>query len=137
MRLCAIAQNASRAIIGEEDVCLIFISDNGDYRVYFPRERCTVPEPPKTPQSGHHPALAAGSGGLGAKRASRAGRRQPGRGSQLILFCSCGHATPAVAGLCMSCYRRLRYSALFFGGNRESALDRDGRACRGCQSQHY
>jgi hypothetical protein len=37
----------------------------------------------------------------------------------------------------MSCYRRLRYSALFFGGNRDSALEHDGRACRGCQSQHY
>jgi hypothetical protein len=38
---------------------------------------------------------------------------------------------------CMSCYRRRRYSACFFGGNRESALERDGRACRGCQAQHY
>jgi hypothetical protein len=37
----------------------------------------------------------------------------------------------------MSCYRRGRYSALFFGGNRDSALEHDGRACRGCQSQHY
>jgi hypothetical protein len=37
----------------------------------------------------------------------------------------------------MSCYRRRRYSALFFGGNRDSALERDGRACRSCQSQHY
>jgi hypothetical protein len=37
----------------------------------------------------------------------------------------------------MSCYRRRRYSVYFFGGNRESALERDGRACRGCQAQHY
>jgi hypothetical protein len=34
-------------------------------------------------------------------------------------------------------YRRRRYSVHFFGGNRESALERDGRACRGCQAQHY
>jgi hypothetical protein len=25
----------------------------------------------------------------------------------------------------------------FFGGNRDSALEHDGRACRGCRSQHY
>jgi hypothetical protein len=37
----------------------------------------------------------------------------------------------------MSCYRRRRYSALFFGGNRDFALEHDGRACRGCHSQHY
>jgi hypothetical protein len=37
----------------------------------------------------------------------------------------------------MSCYRRLRYSAHFFGGNRDSALERDGGSCRGCRSQHY
>jgi hypothetical protein len=37
----------------------------------------------------------------------------------------------------MSCYRRRRYSVRFFGGNRDSALERDGRACRGCQSRHY
>jgi hypothetical protein len=36
----------------------------------------------------------------------------------------------------MSCYRR-RYSVHFFGGNRDSALEHDGRACRACQSQHY
>jgi hypothetical protein len=37
----------------------------------------------------------------------------------------------------MSCYRRRRYSTVFFGGNRDAALEHDGRACRGCQSQHY
>jgi hypothetical protein len=37
----------------------------------------------------------------------------------------------------MSCYRRRQYSARFFGGNRDSALEHDGRACRACQSQHY
>ena len=48
-----------------------------------------------------------------------------------------GRRRQAAAGLCMSCYRRWRYSALFFGGNRDSALEHDGRARRGCQSQHY
>jgi hypothetical protein len=36
----------------------------------------------------------------------------------------------------MCCYRRRRYSALFFGGNRDLALEHDGRACRGCRSRH-
>jgi ribonuclease BN (tRNA processing enzyme) len=31
--------------------------------------------------------------------------------------------------------RRRRYSALFFGGNRDSALEHDGRACRGCRQE--
>ena len=92
---------------------------------------------PKSPQSDHHPGLAEGSYGLRAKRRNRAGRRKSGRGSQRSLFCSCGQATPAVAGLCMTCYRRRRYSALFFGGKRDSALDRDGRACRACHARHY
>jgi hypothetical protein len=37
----------------------------------------------------------------------------------------------------MSCYRHRRYSERFFGGNRDSALEHDGRACRACQSRHY
>ena len=92
---------------------------------------------PKSPRPDHHPGLAEGSYGLGAKGGSRTHSQKPGRGTQRSLFCSCGHGTPAVAGLCLTCYRRRRYSALFFGGNRDSALEQDGRACRGCQSQHY
>src|SRR5215471_15470665 len=52
-------------------------------------------------------------------------------------ICCCGRRGAAVAGLCLPCYRQRRYSALFFGGNRDLALERDGRACRGCQTQHY
>jgi hypothetical protein len=37
----------------------------------------------------------------------------------------------------MSCYRHWQYSVRFFGGNRDSTLEHDGRACRGCQSRHY
>ena len=47
------------------------------------------------------------------------------------------HQLGVVAGLCMTCYRRRRYSVRFFGGNRDSALDRDGRACRGCNARDY
>jgi len=52
-------------------------------------------------------------------------------------ICSCGQGRAAVAGLCIACYRRWQYSARFFGGNRDSALDRDGRACRGCHARDY
>jgi hypothetical protein len=37
----------------------------------------------------------------------------------------------------MTCYRRRHYSARFFGGNRDSALERDGRDCRACQARQY
>jgi len=52
-------------------------------------------------------------------------------------ICSCGQGRAAVAGLCIACYRRWQYSARFFGGNRDSALDRGGRACRGCHARDY
>jgi hypothetical protein len=115
----------------------IFISDNACYRVYFLRELCAVPQRPKSPHPDHYPGLAEGSYGLGANGCSRDRRQKPGRGTQRSLFCSCGQATPVVVGLCRTCYRRERHSVHFFGGNRDSALDHDGRACRGCQSQHY
>ena len=92
---------------------------------------------PKTPHPDHHPGLAEGSYGLGAKGRSRDRRQKSGRGTQRSLFCSCGQGTPAVAGLCLACYRRRQYSLRFFGGNRDSALEHDDRACRGCQSRHY
>ena len=53
-------------------------------------------ERPQSPLPDHPPGLAEGSGGLGAKRRSR---RKSGRGTQPSLFCSCGQATPTVAGL--------------------------------------
>ena len=58
-------------------------------------------------------------------------------GDLALRVCSCGQGRAAVAGLRMTCYRRRRYSARFFGGNRDSALDRDGRACRGCNARDY
>jgi hypothetical protein len=41
------------------------------------------------------------------------------------------------AALCIACYRRRRYSARVFGGNRDSVLERDGRAFRGCYARDY
>ena len=53
---------------------------------------------------------------------------------QRPLFCSCGAATPAVAGLCRSCYRRRQHSRARFAGLREEILDRDGRLCLACRT---
>jgi hypothetical protein len=50
---------------------------------------------------------------------------------QPALFCSCGQAMPAIAGLCRSCYRGRAHSRSRFAGNRQSVLDRD-RTCQGC-----
>ncbi len=53
------------------------------------------------------------------------------------LFCICGALPPLTAGLCPSCYRKWRHSLRFFGGIREAVLDRDGRRCRACGSDHW
>ena len=77
------------------------------------------------PGSAASPALSAprkpaGAGKSGASRFQKA------------LFCPCGAPLPAIAGLCAGCYWRERHSARAFGGNRERALERDGRQCRAC-----
>ena len=61
------------------------------------------------------------------------GRRHPlARAAQAPLFCACGRATPAIAGLCRVCYRARAHSRAYFAGNREEVLDRDRGQCRGC-----
>jgi hypothetical protein len=50
---------------------------------------------------------------------------------QRRLFCRCGQETPAVAGLCRSCYRAEAHSRSRFDGNRAAVLERD-RTCRAC-----
>ena len=56
-------------------------------------------------------------------------------GIQKTLFCPCGQQTPAVAGFCRRCYRARVHSQSYFSGNREAALERDGRRCRGCGAE--
>lgn len=56
--------------------------------------------------------------------------RRP-RSRQRTLFCQCGQAIPAIAGLCRSCYRARSHSRANFNGHREAVLARD-RACQGC-----
>lgn len=63
-----------------------------------------------------------------SRPAHRPARR---RARQRTLFCACGQGTPAVAGLCRSCYRARARSRSRFDGHRESVLARDGR-CTGC-----
>jgi hypothetical protein len=53
------------------------------------------------------------------------------RSRQRTLFCQCGQAIPAIAGLCRSCYRARCHSRAKFEGHREAVLARD-RACQGC-----
>lgn len=51
---------------------------------------------------------------------------------QRALFCHCGQACPAIAGLCLRCYRARANSRSRFNGNREAILQRDGSRCRAC-----
>ena len=55
---------------------------------------------------------------------------------QLSLFCPCGALPPLTAGLCSSCYWKWRHSLRFFDGRRDEVLERDGRRCRACGSDH-
>ena len=92
---------------------------------------------PETPHPDHYPGLAERSCGLENETPPPGPPPEVAAGDLAKPVCSCGQGRAAVAGLCMTCYRRRQYSARFFGGNRESALDRDGRACRGCQARDY
>jgi 5-methylcytosine-specific restriction endonuclease McrA len=51
-------------------------------------------------------------------------------------LCACGRDLPSVAGLCRSCYRTAVHSRQRFAGLRQEILDRDGRLCRACGSDH-
>lgn len=58
--------------------------------------------------------------------------RHAPRTRQRLLFCLCGAALPATAGLCRPCYRRRQLSRERFGGNRDEVLARDAHQCQGC-----
>ena len=62
-------------------------------------------------------------------------RRFRGANEQRRLFCSCGTAAPAIAGLCRRCYWRRSHSRRKFSGFREAVLERDGNQCRACGNQ--
>jgi 5-methylcytosine-specific restriction endonuclease McrA len=58
------------------------------------------------------------------------------RSPQQSLFCPCGTAEPAIAGLCRPCYAQTRRSKARFGGHREAVLLRDRRQCQSCGAAH-
>jgi hypothetical protein len=51
---------------------------------------------------------------------------------QLALCCPCGRPEILALGLCATCYTLKRQDEEYFGGLRETVLDRDGYRCRGC-----
>jgi hypothetical protein len=69
--------------------------------------------------------------GVPARPVPRGWRTEP------PLFCPCGKTQPEVAGLCRSCYERVRYSDRYFSGLRFQALVRDRFRCRACELPHY
>jgi hypothetical protein len=51
---------------------------------------------------------------------------------QLALCCPCGRPEILALGLCATCYTLKRQDEEYFGGLRETVLERDGYRCRGC-----
>jgi len=54
------------------------------------------------------------------------------RGRQGALYCRCGRAKIVANGFCGTCYTLKRQDEAYFGGLRETVLERDGYACRVC-----
>ncbi len=48
------------------------------------------------------------------------------------MHCRCGNAKLLAHGLCATCYTLKRQDAEYFGGLRETVLDRDDYRCRVC-----
>jgi hypothetical protein len=50
------------------------------------------------------------------------------------MHCPCGREKILANGLCASCYTLKRQDAEYFGGLRETVLERDGYRCRVCDA---
>ena len=50
------------------------------------------------------------------------------------MHCPCGREKMLANGLCASCYTRKRQDVEYFGGLRETVLERDGYRCRVCDA---
>ena len=50
-------------------------------------------------------------------------------GCQQVMHCPCGNAKVLALGLCATCYTLKRQDEEYFGGQRESVLNRDGNRC--------
>jgi hypothetical protein len=53
---------------------------------------------------------------------------------QGTMHCPCGREKILANGLCASCYTLKRQDAEYFGGLRETVLERDGYRCRVCDA---
>ena len=51
---------------------------------------------------------------------------------QRVMHCPCGSPKIFARGLCAGCYTAKRTDAAYFGGLRETVLERDGYRCRCC-----
>jgi hypothetical protein len=80
--------------------------------------------PPAAPRPENAPA----SSHCGGQRRAHSCRRM----TQRALFCPCGQAEPAVAGLCRCCYQRAADSRRRFAGQREAVVERDRGCCVAC-----
>jgi hypothetical protein len=54
------------------------------------------------------------------------------KGIQLALYCGCGNEKILAHGLCATCYTLKRQDEAYYGGLRETVLQRDGYCCRVC-----
>lgn len=50
--------------------------------------------------------------------------------AQGVLHCPCGREKILANGLCAICYTLKRHDTEYFGGLRETVLERDGYRCR-------
>ena len=53
---------------------------------------------------------------------------------QRVMHCPCGNAKILALGLCSTCYTLKRQDEEYFGGLRETVLERDGYRCRVCDA---
>lgn len=54
--------------------------------------------------------------------------------AQRAMHCGCGNPNIVALGLCATCYTLKRQDEEYFGGLRETVLDRDGHRCRVCDA---
>ncbi len=55
-------------------------------------------------------------------------------GRQRVMHCPCGNVKVLALGLCATCYTLKRQDEQYFGGFRETVLERDGYRCRVCDA---
>lgn len=62
--------------------------------------------------------------------------RTMSRSANLAIACPCGNPEIRCKGLCARCYEAQRLDRRKFGGQRDIAVARDGRACILCRSRN-